>query len=325
MIGIFRQKNPSNGAVLFVYGLALKFFIFLDPRLPAPGLNDGAGYRAILNMTANSQEAGYVFFAMLSFLLIFLQALYFNRVFNDQKMLLRPGYLPGMSYLLVTSLFPEWNFFSAPLLANTLLVWIWSRLMGLATSNKPKTVVFNIGMALGFMCFIYWPSAAFMIMILFGLLLSRPFKLSEWLVALMGAATPLYFWAFYLYMTDKMTLSAFIPEFRLQFKVKADRWSAISAALLVLPFVAGAYQVQGSLGRMLIVVRRNWSLLLIFLVVGLLVPALNTGKNFENWIFCALPFAAFHAGAWFYSTKKWAVLFLHWGLVAYIVYRCYMV
>ena len=35
------------------------------------------------------------------------------------------NYLPAMSYLLITSLFIDWNILSAPLVINTLLIWVW--------------------------------------------------------------------------------------------------------------------------------------------------------------------------------------------------------
>ena len=61
-------------------------------------------------------------------------------------MMSRPNYLPGMAYLLVTSFFPEWNYFSAPLLINTLLIFVLGWLFKMYNHPKAKGIVFNTGL-----------------------------------------------------------------------------------------------------------------------------------------------------------------------------------
>jgi len=105
----------------------------------------------------------------------------------------RPHYLTGMGYLLITSLFMEWNILSSPLIINSLLIWVWSKMSGLHNNQKPKTALFNIGIAIGIATFFYFPSIAFTALIIFGLAITRPFKLAEWIVALLGVITPFFF------------------------------------------------------------------------------------------------------------------------------------
>ncbi len=63
---------------------------------------------------------------------------------------------------------------------------------------------------------------------------------------------------------------------------------------------------------MLIHVRKSWSLLLVFLIAGVLVIMINKAGSYENWIVTAMPFAVFHSAAYFYPVKKSLALLLHW-------------
>ena len=72
-------------------------------------------------------------------------------------MMSRPNYLPGMAYLLITSFFPEWNYFSAPLLINTLLIFVLGWLFKMYNHPKAKGIVFNTGLAMSISSFIFFP------------------------------------------------------------------------------------------------------------------------------------------------------------------------
>ncbi|MBK8608235.1 MAG: hypothetical protein IPN82_15990 [Chitinophagaceae bacterium] len=105
-------------------------------------------------------------------------------------------YFPGMAYLLITSLFPEWNYFSAPLIVNTILLFVLSGLFNAYNQQNAKGSIFNIGLALGISTFFFFPSITFIVWILFSMAIMRPFRLNEWVLCLVGLTTPFYFMLF---------------------------------------------------------------------------------------------------------------------------------
>ena len=105
-----------------------------------------------------------------------------------------------MSYMLITSLIPEWNVFSAPLLINALFVWAFHRMMLLYGTNKPGTAIFNIGFIMGVVTMLYQPAIVFVLLIFFALYIMRAFQIREWVVSLLGVTTPYYFLAIILYL-----------------------------------------------------------------------------------------------------------------------------
>ena len=128
MIGIFRQKNPGNTLLLLIYALVLKFPSFLYPSPPLKLSGDHYLYNQLVHFL-DALHPPVIVYSLFTFILIFGQALLFNRICNAQKMMAKPSYLPAMAFILVTSLFVEWNQFSAPLLINAFLIWIFYRVM----------------------------------------------------------------------------------------------------------------------------------------------------------------------------------------------------
>lgn len=323
MIGIFKQKNPGNTLILFIYALLLKFPALLHPSLPSRQEEDRYLYNWLVNFLhpLNMPAAVYAF---LAFVLLFIQALLFNRIFSEQKMLAKPNYLAGMSYILITSLLPEWSQFSSPLIINTFLIWIFYRMIMLHNSNTPGYHIFNIGLLMGIVTLLYEPAIVFVLLIFFTLFIMRPFRIREWLIAIVGVTTPYYFLAVILFLSDAFRWNRIIPQ--LIFDVPAMPSSifiTVSIALLVIPFIIGGYFVQSNLNKTYIQVRKSWSLLLLFLIISMLIIVVNGGDRYVNWLTCVVPLAGFHAAAYYYPEKKSVPLILHWIIFGYAVFMNY--
>ncbi len=320
MIGIFKQKNPATFFVLLVFGVLIKLPVFLHPGLVVNREGDGKLYKAILTFLEPTGRSFPALYACLAFGLIFLQALVLTRFMNSQKMLARATYFPGMAYLLVTSLIPEWNFFSAPLVVNTIFVFILAGLFKIYNQPNAKGAIFNIGLSLGISSFIFFPSITFIAWIFFALMVMRPFRLNEWVLCVLGSATPFYFYAVYLFISGPWSWENFWPDFTIGLPaIRQSAWLAGSSFLLALPFLYGAYFIQNSLRRMLIHVRKGWSLLLLYVLGAVFVPFVNSTDTFENWVLAAIPFAAFHAAAYLYSSFKIFPIILFLLTVGYIL------
>ena len=325
MIGIFKQKNPGNAFVLLVYALVLKFSIFIHPVTPSLHREDNYLYRIILNALNTLFNSAPIFFSILTFLLLFTQATLFNRICNHQKILPRPNFLPGMSYILVTSLLPSWNYFSAPLLINSVMIWVFYRMTALYNNNRSGVAIFNIGILTGIVTLLYLPAMAFLLLVFFALLTMRPFRIREWLMGLLGFTVPYYFLFIVLYLTNQWNWKNVVPQilFRLP-GIPSSIWITCGIVLLVVPFMIGGYFVQANLNKMLIQVRKIWSLLLLFLLVGVIIILINHVNFYENWIVTAVPFAAFHAAAYYYSSGKILLQVMHWLTFVFILWMNYL-
>lgn len=326
MIGIFRQKNSTNALLLLVYALVLKFSIFLHPVLPQLHKEDNYLYRFIVNGINTIFHQSPFPYSLLTFLLMFTQATLFNTICNYHRLLPKPNYLPGMAYLLITSLLQDWNHFTAPLLINSIMIWCFYRMIALYNNTKPVTAIFNIGLLAGIATLLYIPATAFLLLVLFALIIMRPFRIQEWLVGFLGFTSPYYFLLFILYFTNQLNWKNVLPHIVLTFPaLPSSSWVTLGLALLVIPFIIGGYFVQNNLNKMLIQVRKTWSLVLVFLIVAVIVILINKADSYENWIVTAVPFAAFHAAAYYYPTNKLFPRILHWVCFALVMAINYFV
>ena len=320
MIGIFKQKTPANILVLLIFGLLIKLPMFLHPHVTSIQPKDGILFHTILRFLEPTGKTTPVLYSVISFALLFTQGISLTRIINDYRMINKYNYLPGMAYLLITSFFPEWNYFSAPLLINSLLILILGWLFKIYNHPKGKGIVFNAGLFIGISSLIFFPSVTFIIWVLFALMVMRPFRVNEWLLCILGVTTPYYFYGVYLFLSNQWHIKKILPFLTVSVpSLQQSIWLAVSAFLIMIPFLAGGYFVQDNLRRMLIQMRKGWSILLIYLLVATFIPFVNTTNTFENWIMAAVPFAAFHACAYFYPPRKLFPLILFWISVAFVL------
>lgn len=320
MIGIFKQKTPANIILLLVFGALLKLPMFLHPYVPADTGDEGVFFSGILGFLEKPGKSSPVIYPLLAFLLLFQQSVMLTRFVNNHRMMSRPNYYPGMAYMLITSLFAEWNYFSAPLFINTILLYILAVLFRIYNQEKASGAIYNIGLALGIGSFIFFPSITFIFWALMALMVMRPFRVNEWVIGLLGVTTPYYFYAIYLVISDQWSWSAIWPGFGVAFpRVMQSAWLAGSVFLLIVPFLAGGYHVQNNLRRMLIHVRKGWSILLLYTLGAVFIPFVNYSDTFENWVMAAIPFAAFHAAMYMYSGFRVFPLLIFWLSVAFIL------
>ncbi len=313
MIGIFKQKASMNALFLFIYALVLKFSLFIHPFTPVLHAEDNYLYRFILNVLNSLFGNAALPYSILSFVILFAQATLLNSICNYHKMLPKANYLPGMCYILVTSLLPDWGHFSAPLLVNSILIWCWYRMVALYNSPSPVSSIFNIGVFLGFATLLYMPAIAFLLLLFFALVIMRPFRAQEWFVGFVGFTSPYYFLVLILYFTHQLQWANLVPHIKFTFpSFPASIWIVAAMSLLVFPFIIGGVFVQNNLNKMLIHVRKSWSLLLAFLVTAIFVIIINKAGSYENWIVTAMPFAVFHSAAYYYPPNKLLPNVLHW-------------
>jgi hypothetical protein len=325
LIGVFKQKNPTNALFLLAYALVLKFSIFLHPFLPVLHREDNYLYRFILNVLYTLFQDTALLYSILSFCLLYAQALLFNRICNYHKLFPRPNFLPGMSFILVTSLLPDWNHFSAPLLVNFVMIWTWYRMISLYNNHSPVTAIFNIGLLAGVASLLYIPAMAFLVLLLFALLIMRPFRIQEWLVGFLGFTSPYYFLILVLYFTKQLNWRNVIPRITITLPaMPSSIWTSLGLVVLILHFIVGGYFVQNNLNKMLIQVRKSWSLLLIFLISAVLVILLNKADSYENWVVTIAPFSAFCAAAYYYPSGQFLPQFLHWLSFLYVMTLNYL-
>ena len=308
-----------------MYGLILKFPLFLFPKVPQTNILDGILYKNFLQFLEPAGKSTPIIYSFITFALLMIQALGFNKAVNTQRMHQKPNYLTGMCYLLITSLFSEWFSLSAPLIINTLLIWVWTKLSSLHNNPNAKTSIFNIGFVIGICSFLYFPAIAFVILVMVGITIARPFKLREWLIGFIGIITPFYFFASWLFLTDRIQtyhlpgIAVTLPAF------KEGRLAFGTIIIILITVLIGSFFIYNNLRRQVVQTRKSWQLIFLYLLVALFVPFLNDTYSFANWILIAVPLSLITASSFLYPEKKWFSLSMHWAMVAIAIVVGYII
>lgn len=323
MTGIFRANNPLNTFLLLIYGLILKFVWLLHLQMPVIHKSDGFLFNSIIEVTKPYLDPFPKSWFFIAYLLIFSQAVTFNQIISSRRMMQKPNYLPAMSYLLISSFFPEWNVLSASLIVNTLLIWVWSKMSNLNTNHHPKSTLFNVGLAIGIASFLYLPSFAFSLFVILSLLITRPPKVAEWLITFIGVITPWYFLIAWLFLTNKLYSFRFsgFGITQSSFHLFYNEWAAIS--IIVFLILMGVFFTWRFMAKQVLQARKNWSQMFLYLIICLGIPFIIMSHNIGFWILALVPASAFIGCAFYYPGIKWIPMVLQWVMVAFVFYMQY--
>jgi hypothetical protein len=320
LIAVFIKRSPLNVLLLLLVAVVVKIPLFSTPRLPETSSLDGAIYSTLLAWLQQTGIGTPLFFSVLSFVILFSQALLLNFFCSQQKMLNRSTDLPGMAYLLLTSFFPQWSYVSSSMLMNLVILSLLFLLFKLYNRSEVRAALFNMGLLIGASYFLYKPSFLLVLWVLPAIALMRPFSLQEWVLTLIGLVTPFYFFGIWLFMTDQWpihSLSVFV-EYAIPRFAPIAFWIGGALLLLVVPLLAGLYYVQDNTRKMLIQVRRGWSVLFFLLVLTALMGLFQVGSQ-SGWMLLLIPLVFYHACFYSLSTFRMFPLLVFWLTFFYIL------
>jgi hypothetical protein len=321
--GIFRTNNPLNTFLLLVYGILIKFVWLIHPQIPAIHQSDGFLFNDFIQVIKPYLDQFPKAYFLIAYLLLFSQAVTLNQIIISRRMMQKPNFLPAMSYLLITSFFPEWNVLSAPLITSSIFILVWSKMTDLNSNRHPKGTLFNVGLAIGIASFFYLPSFAFTVFVILSLIITRPPKVAEWLITFIGVITPWYFLFAWLFLTNKLYSFRFygfgISQAFDNFYYA--EWTA--TGFIVLMILIGAFYVQLTMNKQILQVRKNWGQLLLYFLICIGIPFIIYDYNISYWSLALVPASAFIGCAFFYPRIRWIPMALHWLMIGLIIYMQY--
>ena len=320
MTGIFKQKTPGNIILLIILGVLLKLPVLFHAQGPVIKSNDGILYTELVNFLIKATGNSAFLFSLLAFFLNIIIAFTLLLFINRHRLMKKPNFLAGMSYMKITSLLPSFNWFSSSLIASVFLFPSFTLLFKSYNSKSEKTDIFNATLLIGIASLFFLPAIFFVVWAFLALAILRPFRLSEWILVLLGILTPYYFFAIYLYFSNAIAIPDYFRNISfLIFKPRLTLWHAGALFFLLMPLFAGVYYMQHNSSKMLIHIRKGWYLFLWYLIIALVVSFFNLDKAFENLVLVIIPVAAFHAYGFLNSEVRLYPKLTFWITIIFIV------
>ncbi|MEY4052537.1 MAG: hypothetical protein RIR64_1522 [Bacteroidota bacterium] len=320
MVFLFKDKSDINLIFLLLLSIALHFHVWMHPPMVIANESDGILSYFLLHYIKPLSPLVLIF---IFHTIILSQAIRLNILLSNFKMFQQISYVPAFAYIILTAMFPYWDVISAGLIANSLVIWILVKLLRLYDQNQPKTLEFNIGLIVGLSIILYEPIAILIPVVLFALIIIRPFKLAEWLVLIMGILLPFYFIFTYVFLTGNISdFRHFLPKLDWKNPIVQPNFNVILALIVMgIQLIAGFFYWNEQQARFIIQVRKYWGVIFLLLILTFFQPIVFSVQALYASAIVIAPLACFISFA--YATPKRLLIpnLLFWAGAAVIVYN----
>jgi len=322
VLNIFRNYNPYSVIVLFLLALFLKLAALIHPEgvfVASQSQMVWVKLSGFINIVLGQSPFLITFFAICN---VFWQAIFLNRIATRHHLFPKANYLPALTYILVTSLFKDWNYLSAALVSNWLLLLMLSSMLKLYASSDGGKQIFNIGCFISLTAMLVFPNVVFIALLLLALGILRPFKAAEWMVGLLGILTPFYFLAGILFLTDRLALLKKMVLVGFSLPRHLDHATVVITAFAMLAFITliGLYYLNYFMGRMLFQTKKWWWVVLAGFFLSLVAGTFTVAKGYNQWMAVLIPVSLVAANAWFEERRKWMPAVLFYLFIAVVVF-----
>ncbi len=272
MLSLFRNNSPFTVIILFIFALLVKFQVLLHPVMPTP-VEGHFMFNYILRALYFLFRHGAFAYTMLAIVIIFIQALYLKSIATRHKLFPRYTYIPAFVFLLLTSIYPPFNFFNETLLINWLLLGAVDIMFDFTQTSQPRKLIFNASFLLSMAAMFQFTMFAYFFLLLVGMVMFRSFNLGEWSVAMMGYATPPYFLACILFLADSFYLYAKWPHIGISLSsdVISPFYIIVVITGILILLGSGIYAMQQNVAMSNIYVRRDWTAISFYLIISVVV------------------------------------------------------
>jgi hypothetical protein len=320
MVFLFRDRSDINVLFLVLLSVAVHFHFYLEAPIVIANPTDGLLAYLLFNYIKPLPPLALI---VIFHLIVIVQALRLNILVSRFKMFQQVSYLPAFTFVILTALFPFWDAISSGLIANAFIIWILVKLNRLFDQTQPKTLEFNIGMIVGVSILLYEPIAILIPVVIFALAIIRPFRLTEWLVLIMGIVLPFYFIFTYVFLTDSAAaFTAFLPKLDwVNPLVAMDDKSIIALSFMGLQLLIGLYFWQDQQNRFIIQVRKYWGVMLLTLVVTFFQPIIFSSQALYASAIVIAPLASFISFCYAGPKQLMIPNVLFWTSAGLIVYN----
>lgn len=321
MIQIFRSSNPIHILWLIVLLFLTRFGALAHFPPNADASFTGLFSRLLLTYpAAYLTPSGNIFW---SAILVLVQALWFNYLINNYNLLGKPSFLPALLYITVSGLFTSFLTLSAPLICNFLLIWMLQKLLHFYQTEEATSTAYDMGLIVGIGTLIYFPFIALFLVIWIALLIFRTFNWHEWISAIMGVLTVLFFLSVYYYCTNQTAaFHTLWASFDTGFPVIniTHPYRFLVLVPLVLIFILALFRLQNNFLKSMVMVRKTFQSLFFILFVVAFASCIKTDFSFNHFLLLVMPVAVITAYYFLYATKKWFYESLYLLLLFSILY-----
>lgn len=262
--------------------------------------------------------------ALVSTVLVFVQALLINRLVDTFRMMNDRTWVPGAMFALAASALPDFLWVSPPLAAVTVVPLALGRMFGVYKQSMAFGPVFDSAFWLTVGSLFYPPLAWLLPVCFIGFFSLRSFHLREQIVFFTGVSVPFilaltfYFW----YDAGQVFLSGQFSEgLRISmYSLPDDLFGALKTALLVVLLLTVLLGFNVYYYKKLIQVQKYITILYWFLFAGLIAALFHSGTQLRVFVLLMPSIAIFLAYSLQSLRNAFMAEVIHLGLLAVVFF-----
>ncbi|GJM35381.1 MAG: hypothetical protein DHS20C18_43820 [Saprospiraceae bacterium] len=263
---------------------------------------------------------------LVALLLIFAQGLMINAIVFQFRMSNEINLFPGLFYILIGSLIPEFYHLTPLLMANTFYIMaIWG-LFGTYKVPSCANRIFNIGLLMAISSLFYFSYILFILQAIVGLNILRAFQIRERLMVIVGAIIPYFYLGFYYFWHDELNYFLELQFSNntgfLDFTLQTGLDLYIGLGLFIILFLVAILSYGEYTSKKQIQVQKKMNILFWGLLITGLSLLVQADIQLEHLLILNVPLGIFIAENFTLMSRRTAET-IHWVIVFGILFMQY--
>ena len=200
MLAFFRTNQQYLNVLLLFYLAVLRASTFVHTESLSP-----QGHGILSKWLFSALPPLSIGAAILAFFLIFAQATLINVTVARFRVATEISLLPGVFYILLTSILPDFLPLSSIMLANTFLILSIYNLYDAYKTSRVASRIFDAGLWLGVASLFHFPYVFLFFWGIIGLGVLRGIRIKEFFMLLIGIIVPIFLQGVYCFWIGNMT------------------------------------------------------------------------------------------------------------------------
>lgn len=316
MLKLFRNSSPFSVIILLLLTIGIKFRALTHPQLPEAA-EAAFLWKWILQFLSEIWGHSATAFTLVALITVLLQGLLLNRIADFGRLYHQSSLLPAVSYIILTGIIPEFNYFSAALIANWFVIIALYQVLSAQGREEVRRQLFNAGFVLALAALIYFPYAVLLLGIIIALAILTPMKASGWMITLLGFITPFYFLAGILFLTDQWSVLPAWPVGCLNYPLVFHNLSPVllAVALLLVWGVIALLSLRGYMQKMIVSIRSAWWAIFIMAFCAAAATIWAFGNDITAWMAFLVFASLIFANPFFETGRKWLTYILFYAII----------
>ena len=199
LISIFKENLFFNSLLLLPYAALIRLYSLVYPSKLTAIQDGGLLYKYLLKILPDSP----VFYSIFSIIILFIEAVLINRMVTKNRFTRDMSLLPGMFFILLSSLSPETQRFSPFFIGVFFVILSFNELFKTYKKYYSERLLYNSGLYMSIAVLFYFDFFILFIILILGFISIRAFKIREFLQLFTGVLTVVYLYVFAIFMMDK--------------------------------------------------------------------------------------------------------------------------